>query len=68
MLLQLVVITPDSEDFDMGSTENNERTENDFDALIDKMINTALEKADKIPHLKQRIINTCEMADEQGLI
>merc|ERR1712012_1241475 len=68
----LVVITPesaDAKDFDFSSEANKHRTlENDWTELLDKMTNMALEKADKIPHLKQRIIDTCEIADELGLI
>ena len=72
MLSQVVVITPDSEDakdFDFSSEDNTDRTlENDWTELVEKMTNNALEKADKIPHLKQRIIDTCEIAEELGLI
>ena len=65
-------MTPDAENakvFDFGHEDNsNKDTSADYDNFVDNFTGPALEKADKIPFFKERILQTCELAHAFGAI
>ena len=66
-----MVVTPDdaesAKEFDMTSTENVNKSEEEFNEMMAKMLAMVVEKVNTIPFLRQRMHDVCDLAIELGV-